>query len=122
MDPENQAQIKKIAESTRKDKVSDDIIVILGASDLDGALISAETVTDGDPSFSGPLAGVSLRLPVYHILEPEVREAIPEDVYEENVGIWTLAVEPEKIEKMGKEFKAIREKTSLGKNEESDIP
>ena len=70
MDPENQAQIKKIAESTRKDKVSDDIIVILGASDLDGAMISAETVTDGDPSFSGPLAGVSLRLPVYHILEP----------------------------------------------------
>jgi len=43
--------------------------VVLGASDIDGALISAETVTTGDPSFSGPLAGVSLRLPVYHILE-----------------------------------------------------
>jgi len=115
MDPENQAQIKKIAESARKEKASDEIIVVLGASDLDGALISAETVTDGDPSFSGPLAGVSLRLPVYHILEPEMRGAVPEDVYEENVGIWALAIEPEKIEKIGKEFKAIREKTSLGK-------
>jgi len=110
MDPENQAQIKKIAESKKGNKASDDIIVVLGASDLDGALISADTVTNGDPSFSGPLAGVSLRLPVYHILEPEIKEAIPEDVYEEYIGIWTLAVEPEKIEQIGKEFKTIRRK------------
>jgi glycine reductase len=110
MDPENQAQIKKIAETTKKDKASGNIIVVLGASDLDGALISAETVTDGDPSFSGPLAGVSLRLPVYHILEPEIKEAVPEDVYEENIGIWALAVEPEKIQNIAKEFKAIRGK------------
>jgi betaine reductase len=110
MDPENQAQIKKIAETTKKDKALDNIIVVLGASDLDGALISAETVTEGDPSFSGPLAGVSLRLPVYHILEPEIKEAIPEDVYEENIGIWALAVEPEKIQNIAKEFKAIRKK------------
>jgi glycine reductase len=67
-------------------------------------------VTTGDPSFSGPLAGVSLGLPVYHILEPEVRAAVPEDVYEENVGIWALAVEPERIEKIGQELKALREK------------
>jgi len=110
MDPENQAQVKKISEGLGKLKASNDLIVVLGASDLDGALISAETVTDGDPSFSGPLAGVSLRLPVYHILEPEMKDATPEDVYEENVGIWALAVEPERIEKIGKEFKAIREK------------
>ena len=83
---------------------------MLGASDLDGALISAETVTDGDPSFSGPLAGVSLKLPVYHILEPEMRDAVPEEVYEENVGIWALAIEPEKIDRIGSEFKAIRDR------------
>jgi glycine reductase len=112
MDPENQAQIKNIAERATRNKVfPDDIIVVLGASDLDGALISAETVTSGDPSFSGPLAGVSLGLRVYHIFEPTIREVIPEDVYEENVGIWALAVEPEKIEQIGKEFEAIRKKT-----------
>ena len=110
MDTENQAQIKKIAEGLEKIKISNDLIVVLGASDLDGALISAETVTDGDPSFSGPLAGVSLKLPVYHILEPEIRDATPINVYEENVGIWTLAIEPEKIEQIGNEFKAIRQK------------
>ena len=108
MDAENQAQIKKIAEGLEKTGPSDDLIVVLGASDLDGALISAETVTDGDPSFSGPLAGVSLKLPVYHILEPEFRDVVPADVYEENVGIWALAMEPEKIAQIGNEFKAIR--------------
>ena len=110
MDAENQAQIKKIVEGLEKTKASNDLIVVLGASDLDGALISAETVTDGDPSFSGPLAGVSLKLPVYHILEPEIRDVTPEDVYEENVGIWALALEPGRIEKIGEEFKAIRQK------------
>lgn len=60
-------------------------IVILGGSDLDGAEISAETVTVGDSSFAGPLTGVSLRLPVCHILEPEIRDAIPEDVYKKTL-------------------------------------
>jgi glycine/sarcosine/betaine reductase complex component A len=114
MDPENQSQIKKISDSVEKGDGVRNIIVVLGASDLDGALISAETVTIGDPSFSGPLAGVSLKLPVYHILETEVKEAVPEDVYEENVGIWSLAVEPEKIDKIEKEFRAIREKALGG--------
>ncbi len=110
MDPENQSRIRNISDQAEKDKISrDDIIVVLGASDIDGALISAETVTSGDPSFSGPLAGVSLRLPVYHILEPVIKQAIPEEVYEENVGIWSLAVEPEKVEKIGQEFEKIRQ-------------
>ena len=115
MDAENQANIKSIADDENKDtNSSDNIIVVLGASDLEGAEISAETVTAGDPSFTGPLAGVSLRLPVYHILEPELRDAIPEEVYEENVGIWTMTVDTEEI---GKRFKAIREKVTKGSPE-----
>jgi betaine reductase len=110
MDAENQTQIKKIAEKLGNARGSNNLIVVLGASDLEGALISAETVTDGDPSFSGPLAGVSLKLPVYHILEPEIRDVTPKDVYEENAGIWALALEPERIEKIGEEFKAIRKR------------
>lgn len=109
MDAENQAQVKKIAEGAENEGGSDNIIVVLGASDIEGALISAETVTVGDPSFTGPLAGVSLGLPVYHILEPEIKKAIPGDVYEENAGIWELTVDTKKI---GQEFKAIREKNS----------
>jgi betaine reductase len=108
MDMENQANIKKLVEEERAvGNSTENIIVVLGASDLEGAEISAETVTSGDPSFSGPLAGVSLRLPVYHILEPVLRHEIPEEVYDENVGIWTLTVDTEDI---GLRFKAIREK------------
>lgn len=111
MDPENQGQVKTIAERAQEDKIpKSDILVVLGASDLDGVMITAETVTTGDPTFAGPLAGVSLGLPVYHILEPEVRAMIPEDVYEENVGIWTMAVEEEKLDKIGQELKMLREK------------
>jgi betaine reductase len=109
MDPENQAQVKKVAQGVDENDTSDNLVVVLGASDIEGALISAETVTSGDPSFTGPLAGVSLGLPVYHILEQEMREAIPEDVYEENVGIWALAVDTEQI---GTEFRAIRDKNT----------
>jgi betaine reductase len=102
MDPENQAQIKKIAEES----ASDDLIVVLGASDIEGAEIIAETVTSGDPGFAGPLAGVSLGLPVYHILEPEAKAAIPEDVYEEQVGLVSMIVD---VEEVGRKFKAARE-------------
>ena len=113
MGAENQARIKKIAESAKAEDGSQDIIVVLGASDLEGALISAETVTVGDPSFTGPLAGVSLGLPVYHILEPAIKEVVPKDIYEKNAGIWELTVDTAKI---GQEFKAIREKNGRGGN------
>jgi glycine reductase len=108
MEPDNQKKIKEIAEGNG-DGASNNVIVVLGASDLEGALISAETVTSGDPSYTGPLAGVSLGLPVYHILEPEMKEVIPAGIYEEEVGIWLLSVDTESL---GKEFKAIREKAN----------
>ncbi len=107
MDADNQANIKKIAEEDGY--ALNKIIVVLGAGDIEGAEISAETVTVGDPSFAGPLAGVSLRLPVYHILEPELKDVIPEDIYEENLGIWTMTLD---INEIGKRFRAIREKSS----------
>ncbi|KKL27378.1 hypothetical protein LCGC14_2385730 [marine sediment metagenome] len=105
MDQESQANIMKIAEDEKSS--ADHIIVVLGARDIEGAAISAETVTVGDPSYTGPLAGVSLRLPVYHILEPKVRDWIPKDVYDENAGIMAMVVDTEEL---GKQFKAIRER------------
>lgn len=117
MDAKNQANIKKIAEGgSQEDKGTNNIIVVLGASDIEGAEISAETVTVGDPSFAGPLAGVSLGLPVYHILESDLKDAIPENVYDENVGIWSMAVD---IEEIDKRFRAIREKSAKGNSSEN---
>ena len=92
---ENQAAIKRLAEENG----ADNLVVVLGATDLEGAEITAETVTLGDPSFAGPLGGVSLGLPVYHILEPDVKKAIPADVYEEQAGFMEMVVDTEAIGK-----------------------
>lgn len=100
---ENQAAIKRLAEENG----ADNLVVVLGATDLEGAEITAETVTLGDPSFAGPLGGVSLGLPVYHILEPDVKKAIPADVYEEQAGFMEMVVDTEAI---GKKLKEIRDK------------
>ncbi len=104
MDAEAQGNIKNIAENQDE---RENLIVVLGASDLEGAEISAETVTMGDPSFAGPLAGVPLGLLVYHILEPEVKKHIPEDVYNEQVGVMAMVINPEEV---GERFKSIRER------------
>ncbi len=47
--------------------------MILGAPDADSAELYAETVVNGDPSWVGPLAGVAMNLPVFHIMEPELK-------------------------------------------------
>jgi betaine reductase len=103
MDMENQAAIKRLAEENG----ADNLVVVLGATDLEGTEITAETVTLGDPSFAGPLGGVPLGLPVYHILEPDVKKVIPDDVYEEQAGFMEMVVDTEAI---GKKLKEIREK------------
>ena len=112
MDAEAQGSIKRIVENEAH---RDNFIVVLGASDLEGAEISAETVTLGDPSFAGPLAGVSLGLPVYHILEPEVKKHISEDVYNDSIGIMAMVISPDEV---GERFKRIREKVVQDKFEE----
>lgn len=93
MDLENQDAIKRTVMENGKEGV----IVVLGSPDPDGAQIFAETVTFGDPSYAGPLAGVPLGLPVYHILEPEIREAIDPEVYKRQVGVMGMALDAEQI-------------------------
>lgn len=93
MDLENQAAIKKLVE----DIGAEDVVVVFGMANMELAEIAARTMMIGDPSYTGPLAGVSLRLPVYHILEQEVKEAIPADVYAKQVGFMEMVVDTEEI-------------------------
>lgn len=93
MDPENQDQIKALVERLG----TDDLVVVLGAADPEALEVAAETVTAGDPSYVGPLAGVSLGLPVMHIFEDEVKEQIDPSVYEEQVGLLELALDTEAV-------------------------
>lgn len=69
----------------------------MGAPDADSAELYAETVTNGDPTWAGPLAGVALGLPVYHIIEPEVRAQIAPACYEEHLKLMEIALDVDKI-------------------------
>jgi glycine/sarcosine/betaine reductase complex component A len=102
MDLENQAAIKRLVDETG----AEDLVVVVGAANMDLAELAARTLTFGDPSFAGPLAGVSLRLPVYHILEPQVKQAIPADVYATQAGFMELVIDTEEI---ARKFGAMRE-------------
>jgi betaine reductase len=102
MDLSTQETIKRLAD----EHGSDSLLVLLGAPDAESAGIAAETVVLGDPSWAGPLAGVQLGLPVYHILEDELRGAVPEQVWEEQVGLMSDVLEVEDIAEAVREFRS----------------
>jgi glycine/sarcosine/betaine reductase complex component A len=54
---------------------------------------------NGDPSWAGPLAGVALGLPVYHIMEPEIKKQIDPKVYEEHLQLMEIALDVKEITK-----------------------
>ena len=93
MDLENQAAIKSIADEIG----SENLMVVLGMPG-EGLRLAAETLTTGDPSWAGPLAGVSLGLPVFHILEETVRSQVPEDVYADKLLMMEMVLDLEQIE------------------------
>lgn len=93
MDLEDQGTIKKAVD----DNGTENLVVVLGSPDAEGAEIYAETVTKGDPTFAGPLAGVPLGLPVYHILEDRIKELVDPETYQQQVGMMEFVLNKEAI-------------------------
>ncbi len=89
MDLQNQQRVKDAAEKHG----GENLVVILGSSDAEGAEIYAETVTNGDPTFAGPLAGVPLGLAVYHVFEQEIREEADDSVWEDQIGMMEMVLD-----------------------------
>lgn len=71
-------------------------------------------MTEGDPSWAGPLAGVALQLPVYHVLDPEVRRQFATSVADEQLAMAELVLEGEALSEV---VKAVREATTPGEEE-----
>lgn len=84
-------------------------VVILGACDEEGATVHAQTVTTGDPSRTGALARVQLRLPVYHIFEKEVKDQIDKGVYSQTIGVVESSLDQEEVKKTVDTVRKIRE-------------
>jgi betaine reductase len=93
-------QHQEVILALSKEHGPEKLLVLLGSPDAESAQISAETVVLGDPTYAGALAEVQLGLDVYHILEPEIRSEIPEDVFEEQVGLMADVLDSEGIAEM----------------------
>jgi len=100
MDPENQDRIKSLVD----EHGADDLVVVLGAADLEALEVAAETVTLGDPAYVGPLAGVQLGLPVVHILEEDIKEQVDPSIYDEQVGLLEMTLDVAQIQRAAATF------------------
>jgi glycine reductase len=100
MDPENQDRIKSLVD----EHGANDLVVVLGAADLEALEVAAETVTLGDPAYVGPLAGVQLGLPVVHILEEDVKQQVAPSIYDEQVGLLEMTLDVAQIQRAAATF------------------
>lgn len=90
---ENQRRVKEIAEKYG----AENVVVIIGGAEAEAAGLAAETVTAGDPTYAGPLAGVPLGLRVYHAVEPEFKENVDADVYDDQIGMMEMVLDVDEI-------------------------
>ena len=86
MDLENQKRVKDLAEA-------------------ESSGLACETVTNGDPTFAGPLAGVSLGLLCYHVVEPEIKNQIDPKIYEEQISMMEMVLDVPAIIAEVKEYR-----------------
>ena len=74
-----------------------EVVVVLGTPDRDSTEIVTQTVTTGDPSYAGPLAGVSLGLSVIHVLDERVAAQSDPEIYSSVIGVMLDALETEAL-------------------------
>ena len=102
MDLENQKRVKDFAEKYGPEN----LVVVLGAAEGEAAGLAAETVTAGDPTFAGPLAGVQLGLTVYHICEDEMKAEVDAAVYDEQISMMEMVMD---VDDIASKMSSIRE-------------
>ena len=102
MDLEGQGRIKQVVEQAG----ADGVVAVLGANSAAAVEMTAMTLKSGDPSYAGPLTGVALGIPSYHILEAEIAGQIDAAVYERELALSALAMD---VEQVIAPMKAIRD-------------
>ena len=102
MDLENKKRVKDFAEQYG----AENIVVVLGAAEGEAAGLAAETVTAGDPTYAGPLAGVQLGLSVFHVCENEIKDEVDSSVYDDQISMMEMVMD---VDDIAKEMSSIRE-------------
>ena len=101
MDLENQKRVLALTE----EHGAENIVVLLGAAEGEASGLAAETVTNGDPTFAGPLTGVQLGLTVFHVCEEEIKNEVDPTVYDEQCGMMEMVMD---IDDITNEMSSIR--------------
>ena len=91
MDLEIQGRIKELTEKHGEEN----LVIVLGGAEAEASGLACETVTNGDPTFAGPLAGVQLGLACYHVFE--LKDEIDDDVYEEQISMMEMVLDVDEI-------------------------
>lgn len=102
MDLEGQGRIKQVVEQAG----AADVIAVLGANSPDAVEMFALTLKSGDPSYAGPLAGVALGIPSFHILEPEIAAQIAPEVYQRELALPAMVMD---VDEVIRPLKTLRE-------------
>ena len=102
MDLENQKRVLNISEEHGPENV----VVLLGAAEAEAAGLAAETVTAGDPTYAGPLAGVQLGLSVFHVCENEIKDEVDSSVYDDQISMMEMVMD---VDDIAKEMSSIRD-------------
>lgn len=74
---------------------NEELIVVLGGAEAEASGLAAETVSTGDPTFAGPLAGVPLGLKAYHMFE--LKDQVDPAVYEEQIAMMEMVLDVDAI-------------------------
>jgi betaine reductase len=93
MDLEGQGRIRQVVEQSG----AEDVIAVLGANSPTAVEMTALTLKSGDPSYAGPLAGIALGIPSYHILEAEIVAQIDPALYERELALSALAMAVDEV-------------------------
>ena len=83
----------------------DDVVVLLGTPNAESTRLYALTVTEGDPSWAGALAGIPLGLSTYHIVEDPVKTQIPSELYDEHIALMEMVLEVDDITKAAQDVR-----------------
>lgn len=102
MDLEDQGRIRQVVEQVGRENV----VAVLGANSPAAVEMAALTLMDGDPSWAGPLAGVALRIPSYHILEPEIIAQVDPSLVERELALPALVMD---VPQLVAPLKALRQ-------------
>jgi hypothetical protein len=109
MDLEIQGRVVELTEKYG----AENIVVLIGGAEAEASGLAAETVTAGDPTFAGPLAGVPLGLNVYHVVEQEFKDCVDAQVFDDQIGMMEMVLD---VDEIVEEVKAIRDEFGLFKN------